>query len=438
MAFVPLAVLLSLRPNIDRAALDAVLAASNLSAPAVYAAVVKDGKTVWTGRKGTASGGTFRIGSLTKAFTATIILQLVNERKLSLDDPVSKFLPTLPKAWEGATVRHLLNHTSGIPDYTSQPDFLSHITERFTPAGIVALTADKPLDFPPGSQYRYDNTGYVILGEIVETLDHRSFAESLQRRILKPLGLRHTRLNVGGVKAEVAGFQAEGKPAIAINMSIPYSAGSIVSTIEDMAKWLAAQGSTRLLPAALWAEMWKPGVLHDGKTTEYGFGWVLKKMNGVPTLEHNGGIPGFVTDLARVPSKGLACIVLTNSDGSAPHVLTRRLLETVDSSLKENDVAIPDPDPKVTDATLRMLRGFEQGDPDKGAMTSALASVVDAAAIAALRDTLGLLGKLRELRLVAIDGPKRTYRAHYENATLKIVIVQDGESRFAMFGLSPA
>ena len=438
MRSVPFTLFLAIRPDIDRAALDAAFAAANLPAPTIHAAVLRNGQIVWTGRKGASKDVEFRIGSLTKAFTATVVLQLVNERKLALDDPAAKLLPELPKAWKGVTVRQLLNHTSGIPDCTSQPDFMSHIAQRFTPAGIVALTAEKPLDFRPGTQFRYDNTGYVILGMIVERLDRRPFADSLQRRILEPLGLEHTRLNVGGDKPEVAGFQPDGKPAIAINMSLPYAAGSIVSTLGDMAKWMAAQDSPRLLPTDLWAEMEKPGVLADGKATHYGFGWIVGSHNGVPAFLHSGGIPGFITSVERVSSKGLASIVLTNSDGINSEPLAQRLLEAADPSLRASDAAIPDPDPKVTEAAERLFLSLAKGEPDRSLMSEALSKAITPEAVAGGKAFLASQGAYLGMRLVKADGPRRTYLVRYKKGTIKLEAVQDPRGRFSGFAIRPA
>lgn len=427
--------LLALRPELDRAALDAALGASN--APAVSAAIVKDGKTVWSGGKGATPDTVFRLASLTKAFTATVVLQLVNEGKVALDDPIGKPLPFLPQAWQSATVRQLLNHTSGIPSYTSLPDFEARLGERWTPAQIVARTADKPLNFPSGSKFEYDNTGYVILGMLVEKLDRRPFGDSLQRRILKPLGMSKTKLNAGSDKAEALGFDERGQPAIAINMSQPYAAGSIVSTANDMAKWLVAQGSERLLPQRLWNEAWAPTKIGDGKEP-YGFGWEIGTINGTPTIEHGGGIPGFSTCVRRVPSRGLAVVVLTNAEGGKPSTVANRLLEAADPSLRPSDTAVSDPDPKVTEATQKLLIQIAQGVPDKSVLTPGLAAMLTPEAITGGQGLLGSLGKLEELRLVKIDGARRTYLARYEKGAIKVNAAMDAEGRFALFGMSPA
>ena len=406
-------------------------------APAKAAALVKDGKTLWTGGKGATADTPFRIASLTKAFTATVVLQLVNEGKTGLDDPIGKALPDLPEAWRGATVRQLLNHTSGIPSYTELSSFPARISERSTPMGIVGRSSDKPLDFASGTRFKYDNTGYTILGVLVEKLDHRPFGESLQARILKPLGMVRTHLDTGG-KAEALGFGGDGKPAAAIDMSQPYAAGSIVSTASDMAKWVAAQGSERLLPGSLWAEAGKPGVLTDGKSMGYGFAWIVGTLNGVPTLEHGGGIPGFSSYVRRVPSRGLGVVVLANQEGDEPQRIARAILLAADASLEAPKVVVDDPDSKVTRETERLLHGFEAGKPDKSVVGERLATALTPAAIDGGKAFLRSLGAFREPRLTKVDGLSRTYLAIYDKGDVQVLIVRDEAGLFVGFSMKPA
>ena len=355
---------------------------------------------------------------------------------MGLDEKVAGRLD-LPEAWRGVTVRQLLNHTSGIPDYTARPDFVARLEEHLTPAGIVARTAALPLEFSSGTRFKYDNTGYVLLGMLVERLDGRSYGKALSARILRPLGMARTRLDAGG-KPEAMGTTDGGKPALAIEMSQPYAAGSIVSTAEDMAKWLAAQGSPRLLPAALWGEAERSGVLADGKATRYGFGWVLGAQNGVPTLEHGGGIPGFASYVLRAPSKGVGVVVLTDSDAGKPAEVARLLLATAELALKEPDAVIPNPDPAVTAATEAFLRDIEAGTPDRSKMGDALAGLLTPEAVAGAKGFLLSLGSFRSLRLVAVDGGRRTYKAVYGTRTVTVRIARDAEGRFTSFAITPA
>lgn len=435
-----LSLLLAYRADLDVAALDAAFKAAVVAspAPAVAAAIVKDGKTEWTKThgKGISPDTDFRIASLTKAFTATIVLQLVAEGKIALDDPIGKKLPALPSAWRGVTVRQLLNHTSGIPSYTDQPGFEGLMTKRQTPLEIVARTAALPMEFTSGAKFKYNNTGYTILGILVEKLDGRPFERSLSARITQPLGLKHTRLDRGG-KAQSSGYDAKGGPAAAIDMSQPYAAGSIVSTASDMAKWLAAQDSERLLPKRLWEEARKPALLTDGKPTNYGFGWVIGRMNGIPTLEHGGGIPGYSTYVVRVPSKRIAAVVLTNSEGGDPETVAAQILEAAEPSLKASIVAVDDPDPKITETFMAVLRGLTQGEVDKKLLSDALAARLTPETAANLKELLSGFGPLKEVRLVKIEGAARSYVALYEKKRIRANIAVGADGKLTGFGISP-
>ena len=445
---VALPLLLALSIPSPAAALDAsfVSVRPEAKAPAVAAALLMDGHAVWSKADGfmdlaktqrATPDSKFRIASLTKAFTATIVLQLVSEGKVALDDPIAKGLPDLPAAWKGVTVRQLLNHTSGVPSPTEVPDSLERLDVPQTPAQIIGQAADKPLDFPPGTQFRYSNMGYVVLGALIERLDGRPLARALQARILKPLRMSNTRLDEGGRGLVSEGFDGDGKPAQAIDMALPYAAGGIVSTANDMAKWLAAQGSKRLLPQRLWEEAWKPGVRADGTPTQYGFGWELGEINGVPTIEHDGSIPGFTTLVKRVPAKSLSVVVLTNADDANPWTVADRLLNTADPSLKDADTAVPDPDVKVTEATQKLLEGLKAGVPDRSMLSPGLAPKFSFEAVQIVRGFLASLGRLQELRLVKVKGAKRTYLAHYEKLTIKVRVSQDDALRFTDFSLRP-
>jgi CubicO group peptidase (beta-lactamase class C family) len=441
--------LIFLRTDPTPAVLDAAFSAAfaDAQAPAVAAAMVKDGHTVWTKASGFADLGKtkpatpdtiFRLASLTKAFTATVVLQLVNEKKLSLDDTIGQRLPELPKAWQGATIRQLLSHTSGIPSYTDLPDFLAKLNEKWTPAQIVARTADKPLDFPSGTKWAYDNTGYVILGMLVEKLDRKPFAQSLSKRIFKPLGMTRTMLDVGDSKGVADATDGKGKPAITINMSQPYAAGSIVSTVNDMAKWLGAQGSEKLLPAGLWKQAWTPVNLADGTSTHYAFGWEAGAENGVPTIEHSGGIPGFHTYVRRVPSLGLSVVVLANSDISDPGMVATKLLEAADPSLKASDAAIADPDPKVTASVETLLKQFAEGKPDRSVLNKDLDDRLTPEIESGMKDLLTSFGAFQEIRLVKLQGPVRTYLVRYEKKTVRVIASVGPDGKFMGFGIRPA
>jgi CubicO group peptidase (beta-lactamase class C family) len=261
----------------------------------------------------------FRLGSITKQFTAAAILQLAEQGKLSLDDPISKYYAAAPPAWAPITIKHLLTHSSGIPSYTALPGFFSGAMSRtdMKPEEIVALTKDKPLEFTPGARFNYDNTGYVLLGVVIEKVSGQSYAKYLQDHIFGPLGLKHTGYDVSEeiLPKRAAGYDKRaGKVTNApyLAMSLPYAAGSLYSTVDDLLAWdVALRGGKVISPASVTAMFTDYGF-------KYGYGQFLETREGKRYWQHAGGINGFTTMLARYPDQGLTLVVLTNLTTSDP------------------------------------------------------------------------------------------------------------------------
>jgi D-alanyl-D-alanine carboxypeptidase len=254
----------------------------------------------------------FRLGSITKQFTATAILQLAEQGKLGLDDPISKYYPAAPAAWAPITLKHLLTHTSGIPSYTAIPGFFAQLARLDrTPEEIIALTRDKPLDFPPGSKYAYDNTGYVLLGYVIEKVSGQSYAAYLQDHIFTPLGMKDTGYDVSGevLARRASGYSVMGgkvRNADYLAMTLPYAAGSLYSTVDDLLIWdQALHAGKAIKPASVAAMFTDYGF-------KYGFGQGVGVQNGHRTWSHSGGINGFSTMLTHLPDDGLTVIVLSN------------------------------------------------------------------------------------------------------------------------------
>jgi CubicO group peptidase (beta-lactamase class C family) len=313
------------------ARLDALVAAQvPADGPGVAVLVVEDGKVLL--RKGygmadlerdvaVAPDMIFRIGSMTKQFTAVAILQLVRDGKVALDDPLSKFVPDFPNT-EKVTVRHLLTHTSGIKSYTGVPSFMARLREDMTPAQIVDTVRSEPADFAPGEQWLYNNTGYIFLGMIIEKASGLSYADYLQQKIFGPLGLTHTFVGDENrvVPRRVQGYEQDSdhkfRHSRYISMTVPYAAGAIESTVDDLAAWNAALLAGRVLPADLLELAWTDHPTADGKPTNYGFGWQVSTDEGQRFIEHSGGIMGFVTHGTLVPEKKLFVTVLHNALGT--------------------------------------------------------------------------------------------------------------------------
>ncbi|MGH8854419.1 MAG: serine hydrolase domain-containing protein [Telluria sp.] len=309
-------------------------------APGATVIVVKDGKTVLRrayGMANTAKGVkmapemALRIGSITKQFTATAILLLADEGKLALADDITKYLPDYPTKGRKITIEHLLTHTSGIARFTSKPDYETRMTQDLTVAQMIASFKDDPLDFEPGSQYRYNNSGYFLLGAIIEKVSGQPYANFIAQRIFVPLGMHdsyyegHPR-SKGPVAAGHTRTDQGFGPARPISMSQPYAAGALVSTVDDLARWDAAVSSGRLLKPASWQKAFTSHRLADGKATGYGYGWNVSTVQGAPTVEHGGGIYGFMAHAMRLQEQKVYVAVLTNSDSGPanPAVVARK------------------------------------------------------------------------------------------------------------------
>jgi D-alanyl-D-alanine carboxypeptidase len=312
------------------ASIDAMAAAHyKADAPGATLLVVKDGKTVLRKAYGMAdvannvrmqAGTAMRVGSMTKQFTSAAILLLADEGKLSLSDPVTKFLPAYPTHGKTITVEHLLTHTSGIVNYTS----MGSISNREKSiAQMIDGFKDEPLEFEPGTRYAYNNSGYFLLGAIIEKVSGQPYAKFLEQRIFTPLGMTQTAYDGYG---PVAAPRAAGHiprmwggfgPVSDISMSQVYAAGALVSTVDDMAKWDAAVGNGMLLKPETWARAFTPYKLADGKDTGYGYGWAIAKVRGAHEISHGGDINGFSGYALRLPEQQVYVALLTNADSGA-------------------------------------------------------------------------------------------------------------------------
>jgi D-alanyl-D-alanine carboxypeptidase len=257
----------------------------------------------------------FRVGSVTKQFTAAAILRLEQDGKLSVNDPISKHLPEYPAVGKDVTIHQLLTHTSGIPSYTDDPAIMSRRAQRFTVPQLLALFWDKPLVFAPGSRFAYSNSGYIVLGAIIESASGKPYATYLAETLFLPAGM--TRTVVGDAESatdRAEGYQLAGdklEPADPIDMSVPYAAGAVRSTANDLVRWHRALEGDQILGAAAKAKLYKPAL------NDYAYGWVAKEVEQRPTVRHGGGIDGFSTMYWRVPAADLVVVAWSNVLGVA-------------------------------------------------------------------------------------------------------------------------
>ncbi|MEO7510766.1 MAG: serine hydrolase domain-containing protein [Gemmatimonadaceae bacterium] len=282
------------------------------------------------------SATNYRLASLTKQFTATAIVLLVEDGVLTLDTPVRSILPELPSYAASVTLRHLLTHTSGLWDYEAfVPDSQQRqVTDRDA-LDLVRTHADS-LYFPPGSGWRYSNTGYALLSLIVERKSGMSFPDFLRTRIFAPLGMTNSLAHVDGrdtIPHRAYGHTVRGDTVSGTdqsNTSAVLGDGGIYSSIDDMTRWYAALTARTLVDGKLWNATITPYVLSDGKPTEYGFGWFIDRFEDRARLRHHGETRGFTNFVARFPEEGLTILLLTNRTDSAPwdivDALARRYL----------------------------------------------------------------------------------------------------------------
>jgi CubicO group peptidase (beta-lactamase class C family) len=268
--------------------------------------------------------GKYRLGSITKQFTAACILLLEEQGKLSTSDPVKKFYAEAPAAWDKVTLHHLLSHTSGIPNFTSFPDYGSTETLPTTPEKLILRFRDKPLDFAPGTKWDYSNSNYILLGYIVEQASGMPYGDFLQKNIFDKLGMKDTGLDTRPriLEHRVYGYTPAPQGIVNtgyIDMSIPFSAGALYSTTGDLLKWSNGLFGGKLLKPESLTKMTTP-VLQD---YAYGLGVVTK--NGRKLIDHGGGIEGFNTHIAYYPDDQLTVITLANLNGPAADELAVKL-----------------------------------------------------------------------------------------------------------------
>ena len=278
----------------------------------------------------------FRLGSITKQFTAMLVMQLVEKGKLKLDAKVTDYLPDYPKATgDKITVHHLLTHTSGIPNYTNFPKFFETTSrDPYTPEAFVKKFADMPLDFEPGSKFSYSNSGYFLLGVLIEKASGKSYADMLKENILVPLQMNDTGYDLFApiIPKRATGYEKRNGNYVNapyLDMSIPYAAGSMYSTVEDLYRWDQALYTDKLLSAKSKATMFTPFL------DKYAYGWGVSNAkigelkDSLLVIQHTGGINGFNTIISRIPKDKQLVILLNNTGGGPLNDIRRNIFRVL-------------------------------------------------------------------------------------------------------------
>lgn len=283
----------------------------------------------------------FRLGSVTKQFTAVAILMLEEQGKLRLDQKVSEILTDYPKA-QGDRIRidHLLSHTGGIPNYTDDPEFWKIAHQYFTPELMYPLFADKPLEFEPGERFAYSNSGYWVLGRILEKVSGETYASFVEKHLFAPAGMKASYYDDPGklIPRRTPGYQPNNTggfaPAPFIHMSGPYAAGALASTVADLRRWNEALLAGKLIRPESLDKAWTPFTFNNGKKSHYGFGWEIGQVEGQRMVRHGGGIPGFMTMMMFFPEKKITVAVLSNGAALNPDLPAQGLVMAVFGNAK--------------------------------------------------------------------------------------------------------
>jgi CubicO group peptidase (beta-lactamase class C family) len=317
----------------DAAAIDALFkTAVKPSEPGLAVIVVRKGQVLHRAGYGLAHvelgvaatpEHVFRVGSVTKQFTSAVIMVLADEGLLAVSDPITKFLPDYPTQGKTITVEHLLTHTSGIQSYTDMPKWRSMLRQDLSLTQLIDVFKGEPMQFDPGARWRYNNSGYILLGAIIEKVTGKKYADVVRERIFQPLGMADTRYDDTDavISRRAAGYARTAAGLVNaqyLSMTQPYAAGALVSTVDDLAKWEAGLAAGKIVKAAALEKMFANYPLASGSPSGYAYGWQIGSYEGRPVQEHGGGIPGFRAHVLRIPSDGVYVAVLSNMAAPEP------------------------------------------------------------------------------------------------------------------------
>lgn len=348
--------------------------------PGISIAIVRDGKVAKAEGYGfanlelgvPASADTiYQSGSTGKQFTAAGILLLAEAGKLSLDDRLSKHFPGGPSEWHRITIRQLLTHTSGLRDYEGENDV--DLRKDYDEAALLQVMMRLPIQFEPGTQWSYSNSGYVILGLLTSKLAGKHWSEFQAERLFGPLGMTTTRVisERDIVKNRAAGYELDEKGEVKNQEWVAPSLnrcgdGALYYSVKDLAAWDGALRERKFLRPASFEAWWTPVRLANGTAFQYGFGWAIAEQRGQPLIEHGGSWQGFRAAIARYPDQGLAVVVLANLSAANPETMAHAIAGLVEPALRLPDAGatLADPDP----ARAAKLRGVLEAWSDSGTL----------------------------------------------------------------------
>jgi CubicO group peptidase (beta-lactamase class C family) len=416
--------------------------------PGLALAVVRDGRVIKESGYGLASveldvpvssSTVFEIGSISKQITATAVMMLVEAGKLSVDDPISKYIAESPANWRGVSVRHLLTHTSGIKNYNGLPGF--ELREHLKRAELVKRIGAYPQSFAPGEAHSYGNINYSLLGHVIEQVSGQSYWRFISERIFKPLGMTATRDRDPHdvIKNRAQGYEWQDGQLVGRDYDLTdvFSAGAIVSTVQDLEKWEAGFRTGQLLKPSSIEQMWTPARLNSGVTYPYGFGWRIETLRGHPVRGHGGQTSGFSASIALYPEDRTTVIVLCNigTGGVASHIgQAIAKLHVPALSLSTLDIK-RDEEPQTTARLRELLNGLLANKTSSAMLTKDALDSLATDPERASWQRVAAYGPLRALDVVGreAEGDRRklSYRAEAGEHLLFLSIVLNREGKVA-------
>lgn len=390
---------------------------------------------------------TFRIGSVTKQFTAAAIMKLKEAGRLALDDDIHDYLPEFETGGRDITIRQLLNHSSGVPSYTSQPEFFPRASALdLSHEELLAHIDGVPFDFEPGDGWNYSNTGYYLLGMIIEVASGQAYAAYLEQTFLEPLGLTRTRY---GSERDVIPNRAQGYDFDAadrrflndslISMNTPGAAGALIASAGDLVRWQLALTGGRAVSPESYETMITSTVPTGQGMQEYGFGLMINDAGRRKTITHTGGIPGFNSVLTSFPDAGLHVAVISNSDGLPSALVAQNIVLALIS-------AEPPPLPEIRTeasplseaAVRRLIEEIARGEPDYERMSPALAEATRAQ-LPAMQQWLRAMGPIESIQFLAVGpGGGDSYRVQLADGAVIMQVIVDAEGMVLSAGMRPA
>ena len=416
--------------------------------PSASVAVVKNGRVAYSKAYGSAkleprAAATpdmrYAIGSISKQFTATAILLLQQEGKLSLDDPVSRFIPGLTRGNE-VTVRQLLSHTSGYQDFWPQDYVMPMMLNSVTPQSIADRWAKQPLDFEPGARWQYSNTNYTLAGMVVEKAAGMPFFQFVRTRILEPVGLTSASdFDASPRAVNATGYLRYGlgplRPAPDVGPGWMWGAGMLAMTASDLAKWDISIIRQSLLKPESYRALENDVHLNNGAGTGYGLGVDVAMQNGRFMIEHSGEVSGFTAENIVFPDDSVAIVVLTNQDAApASGAIAQQIAQaifTTEDALSENRTA----------QARKILEGLQRGTIDRSLFTSNANSYFSDQALKDFASSLSPLGSLTgfvQLRKAERGGMVyRSYRATFPSRTLRVWTYETPDGKLEQLQVAP-